>query len=786
MESQEKAEPVNIHRIDDTNNEAIITELAKKEKTLRKKEELLQLTGSLAKVGGWEFDTETGEGTWTDQVAIIHEMDPNDQTNVEIGLSYYKEEHRTIITKAIHDAITYGIPYDLELELTTPSGIKKWVRTVGEIIEEDGKKILKGIFQDITKEKKALMEATIERMKLKSLIDALPEFVFLKDPDGKFLLCNPGIERLYNKPEREILGKTDHELTSKEIADGFRENDLIALHSSTPVKNLEWVTFPSGESQLLETTKLALKDPNGNTTGVLGISRDITEIYNYQEALKAREEIFSAIVSQAPDAIGLISVSDARFIEFNTRAHEMLGYTHEEFSKLTVADIDCNKNREEIIKTLQKIALNKEFTFETRHRKKNGEILQIRVSANHIRIRDIDYIAAIWSDITENRRAQEILNQTQARLSSFMQHVPAKILIKDHECRVIYANEKMTEAFPIDQWMGKRPHQIFPKELADDMVQKDLLALQNGYISYEETWTDKFNNTRIYYTQKFKINIQDSNPLIGAIITDITDKKLAEEKIIELNQTLEHRVAERTSQLQFANQELKAFAYTVSHDLRAPLRAIDSFTHILIEDFQDKLGEKGLETCEIIKQNTHNMGKLIDDLLSFSRVGRSTISIQEINNELLISDIIKEQLDTLKTKTPTFIIEKLPTIPADKALIRQVWFNLISNAIKFSSKKEDPIITISAKEADNFVYFSIKDNGIGFNMKYLDKLFGVFQRLHSSREFEGTGVGLAIVKRIIKRHNGDINAYSEPGNGAEFVFNLPKIFKEQIQDDECI
>lgn len=284
-----------------------------------------------------------------------------------------------------------------------------------------------------------------------------------------------------------------------------------------------------------------------------------------------------------------------------------------------------------------------------------------------------------------------------------MQHVPAKILIKDHECRVIYANEKMTEAFPIDQWMGKRPHQIFPKELADDMVQKDLLALQNGYISYEETWTDKFNNTRIYYTQKFKINIQDSNPLIGAIITDITDKKLAEEKIIELNQTLEHRVAERTSQLQFANQELKAFAYTVSHDLRAPLRAIDSFTHILIEDFQDKLGEKGLETCEIIKQNTHNMGKLIDDLLSFSRVGRSTISIQEINNELLINDIIKEQLDTIKTKTPTFIIEKLPTIPADKALIRQVWFNLISNAIKFSSKKENPVITISAKETDNFV-----------------------------------------------------------------------------------
>lgn len=639
-----------IHSMDD------ITDIVNHEKALKKKEELLSLTGSLAKVGGWEFNVSTKVGTWTEQVALLHEMKPDDPTTAEIGLSYYQGEHLERITKAINDAINEGKQYDLELELSLPSGKKRWVRTVGRLVEEDGEKILRGIFQDITKERIALEEITLEKMKLKSLINALPEFIFLKDVEGRFLLCNPQIERLYNRPEKEILGKTDHELTSKEIADGFRENDLNALNSPHPVKNLEWVTFPNGEIQLLETTKLAIKDQNGANTGVLGIARDITEIHNFQEDLKAREEIFSAIVSQAADAIGLISVNDARFIEFNTRAHEMLGYTHDEFANLTVADIDAIEDRERIIQSFKQIVSAGKYSFETKHKKKSGEILQIRVSASHIRIRGIDYIAAIWSDITESMEA--------------------------------------------------------------------------------------------------------------------------EAKITELNQTLEHRVAERTSQLQSANQELKAFAYTVSHDLRAPLRAIDSFTHILMEDYHDILGSKGLETCEIIKQNTHDMGKLIDDLLSFSRVGRSTISIQEIDMEALVKSIIKEQLDTLKTKPPKFKIGKLPHIQADKALIRQAWINLISNAIKFSSKQAESLIQITSNEDDIYVYYSIKDNGIGFNMKYADKLFGVFQRLHSFKEFEGTGVGLAIVKRIIKRHNGEITASSNIGEGTEFIFNLPKVPKE--------
>ncbi len=761
-----------INSIDD------VSEIVRSEKTLRKKEELLRLTGSLAKVGGWEFNIKTGIGTWTEQVALLHGMDPNDPTSANIGLSYYKGEHLKKITQAIDEAINLGKQYDLELELTLPSGEKKWVRTVGKLVEEDGEKMLKGIFQDITKDRKAFEEITLEKMKLKSLINALPEFIFLKDVDGRFLLCNPQIEKLYNRPEKEILGKTDHELTTKEIADGFRENDLIALNSANPVKNLEWVTFPSGETQLLETIKLAIKNQNGTNTGVLGIARDITEVHNFQEALKAREEIFSAIVSQAPDAIGLISVYDARFIEFNTRAHEMLGYTHEEFSKLTVADIDAIEDRERITQSLKQIVAQGTLTFETKHKKKSGEILQIRVSASHVKIRGVDYIAAIWSDITESIKAQEILNQTQARLSSFMKFVPAKILIKDNDLRIIYVNEKMAESFPVHQWIGKKPHEAFPKEVADEMIKKDRQALRDGYVNYEEVWTDINNNTRIYNTQKFRININNSEPLLGAIVTDITEKKQTEAKIKELNLSLENRVTERTSQLQSANQELKAFAYTVSHDLRAPLRAIDSFTHILMEDYQDVLGQKGLETCEIIKQNTHDMGKLIDDLLSFSRVGRSTISIQEIDMENLVRNIIHEQLDTLKTRKPTFIIEELPPIPADKALIKQAWVNLISNAIKFSSKQENPLITISAKEDEDYIYYSIKDNGIGFNMKYADKLFGVFQRLHSYREFEGTGVGLAIVKRIIKRHNGDITATSQVGSGTEFVFHIPKVPKE--------
>jgi PAS domain S-box-containing protein len=365
-------------------------------------------------------------------------------------------------------------------------------------------------------------------------------------------------------------------------------------------------------------------------------------------------------------------------------------------------------------------------------------------------------------------------------LETILNTIPARVFWKDRGLTYLGANKPFALDCGLDspdRIVGLDDFAFSRHDLAEQYRADDRAVIESGAekLNFEELLVNPLG--REFWVNTSKIPLRDSAGNIYGVLgtyEDISERKRAEEEIRALNAGLEQRVAQRTAQLEAANKELEAFSYSVSHDLRAPLRAIDGFTRALEEDCGKTLDDEGRRLCAIIRRNTRHMYELIDDLLALSHLNRTELERIPIDTHSMVLSVYQELTTPESRARIDFHVGSLPRVTADPILLRQVWTNLIGNAVKFSAKRDRAHIEVGCGHEGQEDVFSIRDNGAGFDMQFADRLFGVFQRLHNSSEFEGTGVGLAIVQRIIHRHGGRVWARGEPDLGATFSFSLPR------------
>jgi PAS domain S-box-containing protein len=385
-------------------------------------------------------------------------------------------------------------------------------------------------------------------------------------------------------------------------------------------------------------------------------------------------------------------------------------------------------------------------------------------------------------EMRARRDAEADLLEANRFLDSLIENLPVMVFVKDAQTlRYVRQNRATLELLGLskEEVIGKLDRDFLPAEQADFVLARDREVLAAGRLVNvpEQSIDSRLHGVRILNTMKMPIFDESGKPkfLLG-ISVDITERKLAEGAMRELNAELQAKAA----QLEATNKELESFTYSVSHDLRAPLRAIDGFALMLEEDYEDRLEGEGMRYLSVVRENSRKMGLLIDDLLTFSRLGRQPVARSEVNVDSLVREVVEEVLnveflgDRARTAAvPHIEVDPLPPAHGDRGLLRQVWTNLIANAVKYSSKAAQPLIQVSGRRVGSESHYSVRDNGVGFNMQYAGQLFHVFQRLHRADEFGGTGVGLAIVHRVVTRHGGRVWAEGQVDQGAVFSFALP-------------
>ena len=612
---------------------------------------------------------------------------------------------------------------------------------------------------------------------LSLVMNHFPGVLVLYDAERRIQFANSVAVEIAGYYTKDLIGHRDEELFPSEITSNYLPLLQLAMATRAAQSGEFTIALTSGKYSV-RVTYVPLLDQQGNIRQVLGITQDISKQISAERTVHELEARFAKAFHASPVASVISHLEDGTIVDLNESFMALFGYARAELIGRSAAETGLWVHPEE---RAQLVAQVRDGTtirgMPAVERRKTGEPRQMLLSAHKIEIGGTDCLITHLEDITERQRAAEEIayaekqvQRSHEQFRALAEYTPDVVVRLDRECRMTYVNSTASKltGVPAEEFVGKTFEEMrVPGPLIPVWTEHVLWVLKHGKPTMMEFEYPTLVGPRTYETQL--VPEFDPNGRVTHVLTvsrDITERKQA-------NYELEQRVLERTAELEAANRELETFSYSVSHDLRTPLATLDSLLTLVAAEFGPALPKDAQKYLGYIHENAKAMDKLIQALLRFSRTTRQPVRKERLS----IADLVRETIDALKAEQAgrqiEIVIGELPDANADPVLIKQVLANLLSNAFKFTRQREVAHIEISSYEKDGQRIYYVKDDGVGFDMDQAEKLFGVFQRLHAEEDYEGTGVGLALVERIIRRHGGWVCADAKVDGGATFFFTLP-------------